>query len=103
MEPEIDPSMIATPDPRPPSLLEPLLRRRLVVVTGKGGVGKTVVSTAIGKVLAARGRRTLVVEVDPRENVHQMLGVPPSGGEIVAAGSGLWVQNLKPQIGRAHV
>lgn len=60
-------------------------------------MGKTVVSAAIGKVLASRGRRTLVVEVDPRENVHQMLGVPPSGGEIVPAGSGLWVQNLKPR------
>src|SRR6476661_883482 len=77
--------------------IEQLSRRQLVVVTGKGGVGKTVVSATIGRALAAAGRRTLVVEVDPRENLHQMLGTPPSGGDILEAGPRLWVQNLKPQ------
>jgi anion-transporting ArsA/GET3 family ATPase len=38
----------------------------------------------------------LVVEVDPRENLHQMFGIPPSGGEIVGAGPRLWLQNQKP-------
>jgi Mrp family chromosome partitioning ATPase len=69
---------------------------QLVVVTGKGGVGKTAVSAALGRLLAAAGRRVLVLEVDPRENVHQMLGVAPSGGEMVRALPHLWVQNLKP-------
>src|SRR3954463_12339821 len=78
-------------------LMERMARRQLVVVTGKGGVGKTVISATLGRSLAAAGRRTLVVEVDPRENVHQMLGVPPSGGAIVQAESRLWVQNLKPR------
>ncbi len=78
-------------------LMQRMARRQLVVVTGKGGVGKTVVSATLGRSLAAAGRRTLVVEVDPRENVHQMLGVPPSGGAIVQAESRLWVQNLKPR------
>src|SRR3954471_11192177 len=77
--------------------IEQLSRRQLVVVTGKGGVGKTAISATLGRALAEAGRRTLVVEVDPRENVHQMLGVPPSGGEIVPAGERLWVQNLKPR------
>jgi anion-transporting ArsA/GET3 family ATPase len=77
--------------------LQPLLRRQLVVVTGKGGTGKTLVSATLGRAFAAAGRRTLVVEVDPRENLHQMMGTPPSGGAIVAAGPRLWVQNLKPR------
>jgi anion-transporting ArsA/GET3 family ATPase len=77
--------------------LDPLARRQLLVVTGKGGVGKTAVSAILGRALAAAGRRTLVVEVDPRESLHQMMGTPPSGGAIVPAGPRLWVQNLKPQ------
>ena len=71
-------------------------RLQLLVVTGKGGVGKTAAAASLGRLLAAAGRRVLVLEVDPRENVHQMLAVPPSGGAIVRAGTRLWVQNLKP-------
>lgn len=74
-----------------------LARRELVVVTGKGGVGKTTVAALLGCAFAASGRRTLVAEIDPRENLHQVLGTPPSGGEILRAGDRLWVQNLAPQ------
>ncbi|HEX2165587.1 MAG TPA: ArsA family ATPase [Thermoanaerobaculia bacterium] len=90
----------------PPVRLADLAARELLVVTGKGGVGKTALSAALGRLLAAR-RRTLVLEVDPRENLHHMLGVPPSGGEVaeVPGGAGgpagraggLWLQNLKPR------
>src|SRR5579863_1247953 len=72
-------------------------RCQLLVVTGKGGVGKTAVAASLGRLLADAGRRVLVLEVDPRENVHQMLGVAPSGGAIVPAGPRLWAQNLKPE------
>ena len=77
--------------------LAPLLSRRLIVVTGKGGVGKSTISAALSRLLAERGRRTLVVEIDPRENVHQLLDVPPSGGEIVEIGPRLYLQHLEPR------
>ena len=79
------------------SALDRLAERQLVVVTGKGGVGKTTVASVLGRLLAARGRRVLLLEVDPRESLHQALGTEPSGGEIVPAGPGLWLQNLQPQ------
>jgi anion-transporting ArsA/GET3 family ATPase len=81
--------------PERPSL-EALAGRKLVVVTGKGGVGKSTVAAALGRTLRAAGRTVLVLEVDPRENVHQLLGLPPSGGEIVQVEAGLYLQNLKP-------
>jgi anion-transporting ArsA/GET3 family ATPase len=72
-------------------------RLQLLVVTGKGGVGKSTVSAALGAHLANRGRKVLLIEVDPRENLHQLLDTPPSGGEIVEAASRLWLQHLDPR------
>jgi anion-transporting ArsA/GET3 family ATPase len=74
-----------------------LARRRLIVVTGKGGVGKTTVAAALGRRLAAAGRRVLLVEIDPRESLHQLLGIEPSGGQVLPAGPRLWAQNLQPR------
>ncbi len=74
-----------------------LLNRRLVVVTGKGGVGKTALTAVLGRLLQRRGRRVLLMEVDPRESLFQMLEVPPSGGDIVHAGDGLFLQHVRPR------
>ena len=46
-----------------------LLDRRLLVVTGKGGVGKTTVAAALGLVAARAGKRTIVAEVARRGDV----------------------------------
>jgi anion-transporting ArsA/GET3 family ATPase len=45
-----------------------------VVVTGKGGVGKTTVAAALGLVAARRGMRTIVAEVARRDDVSRALG-----------------------------
>jgi anion-transporting ArsA/GET3 family ATPase len=46
-----------------------LLSRRLLVVTGKGGVGKSTVAAAFALVAAQRGRRVLVVDVDAKGTI----------------------------------
>ena len=42
---------------------------RLLLLTGKGGVGKTTLAAATGAALAARGSRTLVVSTDPAHSL----------------------------------
>jgi anion-transporting ArsA/GET3 family ATPase len=68
-----------------------------LVVTGKGGVGKTVVAAALGSLLAELGRRVLLLEIDPRENLHQVFDVRPSGGDLLPISPQLSLQNLQPR------
>ena len=52
-------------------MVDPLLERHLLYVTGKGGVGKTTVSAALGLAAAAQGRRTIVCEVAEQDRVSR--------------------------------
>src|SRR5207247_1917168 len=66
----------------PPRL--PLSSQRLVVVTGKGGVGKTTVTAALAHAATAGGRRVLAVEVG-RGPLGSLLGRPVCAPVVVAA------------------
>ncbi len=48
-----------------------LLGRRLLVVTGKGGVGKSTVAAALALVAARQGKRVLVVDVDAKGTIAE--------------------------------
>ena len=68
---------------------------RLHVVTGKGGVGKTTVASALALALSRLGKRVLLVEVEGRQGISQTFDVPPLGTEEVrivthADGGELW-------------
>lgn len=54
---------------------ELLMRQRLLVAVGPGGVGKTTVSAAIGLRAAELGRRTLVLTIDPAKRLADALGL----------------------------
>jgi anion-transporting ArsA/GET3 family ATPase len=79
--------------------MEALLRdRRLLYVTGKGGVGKTTVAAALGLAAAAAGRRTIVCEVAEQDRVSrafQREGVVPEA-EVQLA-ENLWAITIDPQ------
>ena len=63
------------------------LERQLLVVTGKGGVGKTTIAAAIGLLAAQRGQRAIVVEVGDQSRLPALFGVSARepGVEIVLA------------------
>jgi anion-transporting ArsA/GET3 family ATPase len=61
------------PAPTPSGALSPLLRRRLIIVTGKGGTGKTSVVAALGLAAARAGRRVLLAETGRDENLPRLL------------------------------
>jgi len=54
--------------------MDGLFTHSLLVVTGKGGVGKSTVAAALGLAAARRGLRALVVEVSARDDVSSALG-----------------------------
>jgi anion-transporting ArsA/GET3 family ATPase len=54
------------------------LDRRLLFVTGKGGVGKTAMAASLGLLGAQQGRRVLVCEVDAKGNLADFLERPPN-------------------------
>jgi anion-transporting ArsA/GET3 family ATPase len=60
---------------------EGLLSRRVIACVGAGGVGKTTLAAAIGLGAAQRGRRVLVLTIDPARRLADALGVGALGSE----------------------
>jgi anion-transporting ArsA/GET3 family ATPase len=76
-----------------------LLAKPLLVVTGKGGVGKSTVAAALGMAAAARGLRTIVAEVSARDDVSRALSEDAAGGSFVERdlGEGLHHISIDPE------
>ncbi|MFN7152995.1 MAG: arsenical pump-driving ATPase [Acidovorax sp.] len=70
---------------------------RFLFFTGKGGVGKTSLSTAAAIALADAGRKVLLVSTDAASNLDEMLGVPLSNQAVAVPGvPGLHMLNIDP-------
>src|SRR5207237_997638 len=74
-----------------------LLDKRLVVVVGKGGVGKSTVAVALGLLAARRGLRTIVAEVAHQERVARVFGRDDSQFREVEIAHGLFTISIDPQ------
>jgi anion-transporting ArsA/GET3 family ATPase len=77
-----------------------LLDRRLVVVTGKGGVGKTTVAAALGLVAARAGKRTVICEVAEQERLSDLFGVDASGHEERELAPNLHSVSVDPELAK---
>jgi anion-transporting ArsA/GET3 family ATPase len=73
-----------------------LLDKRLIVVTGKGGVGKSTVSIALGLAAAARGKRTIVCEVASQETASRVFNRGEVGFHEVEMADNLWSISIDP-------
>lgn len=75
--------------------LQALLQSRLILVTGKGGTGKTTLSAALGRLSAESGKRVMVAEVDSfQPALTAALGVVPDYAPT-RAGPNLDVCNIR--------
>ncbi len=72
------------------------MRPRIILYTGKGGVGKTSVAACTARRCAAAGLRTLVISTDPAHSLSESLGVE-LGGDPTEASERLWGQEVKAQ------
>src|SRR5450756_765452 len=74
-----------------------LLQRKLLVVTGKGGVGKTTIAAAVGMLAAARGRRTIVVELGDQGRLPALFGLTVRDPGLESKlQEGLWSISIDP-------
>ena len=77
--------------------VDDLLAKRLLFVTGKGGVGRSTVAAALGLVAARRGLRTVLAEVAGQERLSRALGGEAAGFEEVELAPGLFTISIDPE------
>jgi arsenite-transporting ATPase len=69
---------------------------RVLLFTGKGGVGKTTASAATAALAASRGRKTLVLSTDPAHSLADALGLP-LGSAPTEVDTGLYAMQVDAQ------
>lgn len=71
-----------------------LLDRKLIFVTGKGGVGKSTIAASLAWLGASRGKRTLVCEVDAKGNLADFFETGPTRFEEREIAPRLWAMSM---------
>ena len=83
--------------PGPPRLIDELLDRRVLILTGKGGVGKSTTSAALALIAANRGKRVLVIEVDAKGNVPDFFDTHRVGFKYRRLHKNVWGLSMQPK------
>ena len=76
--------------------MQDLFSKRLVFVTGKGGVGKSTISLALGLRAAQEGMRTIVCELSSQETASRVFRHAEVGFNEVEMAPGLWAISIDP-------
>lgn len=72
--------------------------RRFLIVTGKGGVGKTTVCAAEALAIANKGKRVLVAMCNAKERISTMFGSDLVGTEPSQVAPNVWAVNMTPEV-----
>ena len=73
-----------------------MLDKRLLFVTGKGGVGKSTIAISLGLAAAAQGKRTIVCEIGSQENASRFFKRAQVGFHEVELQKDLWTISIDP-------
>jgi energy-coupling factor transporter ATP-binding protein EcfA2 len=73
-----------------------LFDKQLVIIAGKGGVGRTTVAAAMAIASAHKGKRVLLAQTKSKERLSTLFGVPPVGTELARMRDRLWAVNMTP-------
>jgi anion-transporting ArsA/GET3 family ATPase len=69
----------------------------LIVVSGKGGVGRTTVTAAIARAAADAGKRVLIAASSPADRIGGLFARPPVGPTITTVAPGIDAVNITPE------
>jgi anion-transporting ArsA/GET3 family ATPase len=78
-------------------LLDEFLAPRVLIVSGKGGVGKTTVAAALALVAARHGRTVCIAEVDRKGTLPRVFDSGPLGYTPREMSTGVWGMNIVPE------
>lgn len=73
-----------------------IFEKRFLIVSGKGGVGKSTVCAALALAASRQGKRVLLVEMDEKERISRLFGTPEAGYEGAFVHRNIYARNLKP-------
>jgi len=74
-----------------------LFDKKLLVIAGKGGVGRTTVSAALAVAAAERGKRVLICQTKSKERLSTLFGIHHVGTETVRVRDNVHAVNMTPQ------